>query len=101
VALGDTFQSVGFAILLLHSVRSPQLFKPLNWPVIRNLGILSYSIYIWQMLFCSNPKTFGWPNFWFMSFPGWLLAALLVASLSYYGLEKPLMGLRARFRKPD
>jgi peptidoglycan/LPS O-acetylase OafA/YrhL len=85
----------------LQSIFSPQLFKPLNWPVIRNLGILSYSIYIWQMVFCSDPQNFGWPHVWFMSFPGWLLAALLAATLSYHGLEKPLMRLRARFRKAD
>jgi peptidoglycan/LPS O-acetylase OafA/YrhL len=36
-----------------------------------------------------------------MSFPGWLLAAFLAATLSYHGLEKPLMRLRARFRKAD
>jgi hypothetical protein len=34
-----------------------------------------------------------------MSFPGWLFAACLIATLSYYGLEKPLRGLRAYFRK--
>ena len=99
VPLGPTFQAIGFTILLLQSILSPQFFKPLNWPIIRNMGILSYSIYIWQMIFCSNPQNFGFSKHWFMSWPGWLLAACLVATLSYYGLEKPLMGLRARFRK--
>ena len=98
---GATFQAVGFAVLLLQSILSPQFFKPLNWLVIKKLGVLSYSIYIWQMIFCCNPKNFGFSNHWFMSWPGWLLAACLVATLSYYGLEKPLMGLRARFRKAD
>jgi len=97
----DTLQAVGFAILLLQSILSPQVFKPLNWPAVKKLGVLSYSIYIWQMIFCSNPHEFGFPDFWFMSFPGWLLAACLVAALSYYGLEKPLMGLRARFRNAE
>ena len=98
VPLGDTFQALGFAILLLQSILSPQLFKPLNWPVIKTLGVLSYSIYIWQMIFCSNPQSFGFSNVWFMSFPGWLLAAVLVAAASYYGLEKPLLGLRSKLR---
>jgi peptidoglycan/LPS O-acetylase OafA/YrhL len=100
-SLEPIFQAVGFVILLLQSILSPQFFKPLNWPVIKNLGILSYSIYIWQMIFCSDPQNFGWSHVWFMSFPGWLLAALLAATLSYHGLEKPLMKLRARFRKAD
>src|SRR5476651_1781217 len=100
-ALSPVFQAAGFAILLLQSILSPQFFKPLNWPVIRNLGVLSYSIYIWQMIFCSDPQNFGWSHVWFMSFPGWLLAAFLAATLSYHCLEKPLMRLRARFRKAD
>jgi peptidoglycan/LPS O-acetylase OafA/YrhL len=100
-ALSPIFQATGFAILILQSILSPQFFKPLNWPVVRNLGVLSYSIYIWQMIFCSDPQNFGWPRVWFMSFPGWLLAAILAAILSYHGLEKPLTRLRARFRKAD
>jgi peptidoglycan/LPS O-acetylase OafA/YrhL len=101
VPLGNTCQAIGFALLMLQSILCPQLFKPLNWPVITNLGVLSYSIYIWQQVFCSDPKSYGLSNVWFMSFPGWLLAAILVATLSYYGLEKPLMGLRAYFRRSD
>jgi peptidoglycan/LPS O-acetylase OafA/YrhL len=100
-ALFPVFQAAGLAILLLQSILTPQLFQPLNWPVVKYLGVLSYSIYIWQMIFCSNPQNFGWSHVWFMSFPGWLLGALLAAVLSYHGLEKPLMRLRARFRKAD
>jgi peptidoglycan/LPS O-acetylase OafA/YrhL len=101
VPLGNTCQALGFAILLLQSILSPQLFKPLHWPVVKKLGVLSYSIYIWQQIFLCNPQNFGLSRFWFMSFPGALLAAILVAALSYYGLEKPLMGWRAYFRTAD
>jgi peptidoglycan/LPS O-acetylase OafA/YrhL len=101
VPLGNTCQAFGFAILLWHSILSPRLFQPLNWPVIKGLGVLSYSIYIWQQIFLCNPQNFGLSRFWFMRFPGALLAAILVAMLSYYGLERPLMGLRARFRKAE
>jgi len=98
VPFGNTCQAVGFAILLLQSILFPELFKPLNWPVIKIVGVLSYSIYIWQEIFCSNPRYFGFSNYWFMSFPGWLLAACSMATFSYYGIEKPLMGMRARLR---
>ena len=98
VPLGNTFQALGFTLLLLQSVFFPQFFKPLNWPVVRQIGILSYSIYIWQMLFCGDPATYGLPHVWFMSFYGWLPAVLLVALCSYYCFEKPLMALRVRFR---
>ena len=98
VPLGDSCQAIGFGMLILQGVLFPGGFAPLNWPVIRNLGVLSYSLYIWQQLFCASPKFFGWPDLWFMSMPGWLFAALLTAMLSYYCFEKPLLGLRARFR---
>lgn len=98
VPLGNTLQALGFSLLVLLSIVSPQYFKPLNWAPIRIIGILSYSVYIWQMLFCSRPEAYGLQHAWFLSFYGWYWAALLAAICSYYGLEKPLMSLRARFR---
>jgi peptidoglycan/LPS O-acetylase OafA/YrhL len=95
--LGNTFQALGFALLLLQSIFFPKYFLPLNWAVVRQIGVLSYSIYIWQMLFCGDPRNYGWQPVWFMSFYGWIPIVLLVAACSYYCLEKPLMALRARF----
>lgn len=97
----DSFQAAGFALLILQSVLFPNLFKPLNWPLVRRIGILSYSIYIWQEIFCTDPKSFGLGNVWWLSFPGWLVPVFVVAAISYYGFEKPVMGLRARFRRID
>ena len=98
VPLGPTIQGIGFALLLLQSVLSPQFYKPLNWSVIRQIGVLSYSIYIWQMIFCTYPGTYGLGKVWFMSFYYWGGVALFVAICSYYCLERPFMDLRARFR---
>ena len=97
---GPTFQGFGFALLMLQSVMpaNRKLFSPLNWTWVRHLGVLSYSIYIWQQLFCTRPETFGLGPVWWMTFPGWLLAALVAAHLSYYVLERPLFRLRSRFR---
>jgi peptidoglycan/LPS O-acetylase OafA/YrhL len=96
---GYTLQAVGFAMLILQSILFPQFFKPLNWAIVRHIGVLSYSIYIWQMLFCSDPQSFGLSHVWFMSFYGWLVPVFLVAIVSYYCFERPLMALRAKFRK--
>jgi peptidoglycan/LPS O-acetylase OafA/YrhL len=57
-----------------------------------------YSIYIWQQLFCTQPEVFGLGKVWWMSFPGWLVPALTVAFISYYGFERPFLRLRTRFR---
>ena len=86
--------------LLLHSVLSPRRFcyRALNWKWIGQLGILSYSIYIWQQIFCTKPEVFGVATVWWMSFPGWLVPAFAAAFASYYLLERPLLALRAKFR---
>jgi peptidoglycan/LPS O-acetylase OafA/YrhL len=65
-----------------------------------HLGVLSYSTYIWQQIFClTDASIFGMKEGWWASFPVWILMALLAAHVSYYLMEKPLLGLRARFRK--
>lgn len=96
--LAPTLQVFGFALLLLQSILVAKFYLPLNWRIIRQIGVLSYSIYIWQMLFCSDPSTYGFPKVWFLSFHWWWLSVLLIAICSYYFLEKPLMALRSRFR---
>ena len=93
-------QAFGFATLLLLSVLLPQwgAFRFLNWRWVGRIGVLSYSIYIWQQIFCSPPESFGLGNVWWMSFPGWLVPAFGVGFVSYYGFEKPFLKLRARWR---
>ena len=100
VPLGESCQALGIATLLLMSVVNPRLlpFRPLNWRWVREIGVLSYSIYIWQQIFCTKPADFGIGPEWWLAFPGWLVAAFAVATASYYGLEKPLLRLRASFR---
>jgi peptidoglycan/LPS O-acetylase OafA/YrhL len=96
----EPMQAIGFAILLLQSVLHPDqgFFRALNWRPIRHLGVLSYSVYIWQGMFCSSEYAFGVANAWWGRFPAWILVTLLAAHLSYYLMEKPLFQLRARFR---
>jgi peptidoglycan/LPS O-acetylase OafA/YrhL len=56
------------------------------------IGVLSYSLYLWQQLF------FG--PWWMARFPLNLVCAFAVACLSYFLIERPLLGLRRRFRSP-
>jgi peptidoglycan/LPS O-acetylase OafA/YrhL len=100
VPLGYSFEILGIAILLVQSILHPRAFfySVLNYGWVRWIGVLSYSIYIWQQIFCSGPEVFGLGTVWWMSFPGWIVPALIVAVISYYGLERPVMRLRERFR---
>ena len=99
-AVDYTFQEAGFSLLLVQSILFPKAlgYIWLSWRPIRYIGILSYSLYIWQEILCSEPSTFGWGKVWWTSFPGWWVAALVVAVVSYYGLECPFLKIRARFR---
>jgi peptidoglycan/LPS O-acetylase OafA/YrhL len=95
----DSLQAIGFTFLLLQSLLLPErgFYRALNWRWVRHLGVLSYSIYIWQQMFCgTDAAVFGLTSAWWLRFPTWILTALLAAHASYYLLEKPLLKLRAR-----
>lgn len=70
--------------VVLHVTQVPYRF--LNCAPVAWLGRVSYSLYLWQELFCSNPTLHL----------GFLLAlpALACASLSYYIVEQPMLRLR-------
>jgi hypothetical protein len=72
VPRGYTFEIFGVAILLVQSIFHPTAFfySVLSYDWVRWIGVLSYSIYIWQQIFCSSPETFGLGQVWWMSFSG-------------------------------
>jgi peptidoglycan/LPS O-acetylase OafA/YrhL len=98
--LGRTLQSAGFAILLVQSILAPRwgLYRLLNACAVCKLGVLSYSLYIWQQIFCTKTEVFGLGNVWWMSHPFWPIPAAATAVISYYCLERPLLQLRHRFK---
>ena len=95
---GNLLQALGFGMLLITSILYPGSFRPLNWPLVVQLGVVSYSVYIWQEIFCAPAETFGCTTLWWLSFPRWVLVAITVGFVSYYGFERPWLKLRARFR---
>ena len=77
---------VSIAGVVLHVIQVPYQF--LNWGPVAWLGRISYSLYLWQQVFCFNP-----------SFKlGYSLALLAVgcACLSYYFVEQPMLRLREK-----
>jgi peptidoglycan/LPS O-acetylase OafA/YrhL len=63
-------------------------YKPVMW-----LGKISYSLYLWQQLFCWDS-----PLPWLGRFPQNVIASLIAATLSYYFIELPFANLRKRVR---
>jgi peptidoglycan/LPS O-acetylase OafA/YrhL len=70
--------------LVLHVIQVP--YWALNWAPIAWLGKISYSLYLWQELFCSNAALHLAVS------PA--LPALVCACLSYYLVEQPMLRLR-------
>ena len=85
----DTISNALIASLMLGTVtaESGLTYRLLNNRPMVALGMVSYSLYLWQQLF------FGWPG---TSVPLAVTAALMAAVLSYTLLERPLAGLRRR-----
>ena len=68
--------------------------RVLNWPPLVWLGVLSYSLYLWQQPFLDHHT-----RALYASFPLNLVLALALAMLSYYTLERPLLRLRQRYAR--
>ena len=82
---------VSAAGLVLHVIQVP--YRALNLFPVAWLGRISYSLYLWQELFCSNAALhLGYAV---------VLPALACACLSYYLVEQPMLRLRDRWaQKP-
>jgi peptidoglycan/LPS O-acetylase OafA/YrhL len=93
--VGMSCLNILIAFLIHRSVYLSRDFvgRILNWRFISQLGVLSYSLYLWQQPFLNRNST-AWVN----SFPQNLLFAGVAAVGSYMLLEKPLLRLRHRLR---
>jgi peptidoglycan/LPS O-acetylase OafA/YrhL len=77
---------LSIAGIVLHVIQVP--YRALNWSPIAWVGKVSYSLYLWQELFCSNATLhYGFAL---------VLPALGCACLSYYLVEQPMLRLRER-----
>jgi len=101
VPFGPLIQGLGISILMIVSMQNKGsiLYKALNAPVVVAIGVLSYSIYIWQMIFCSNPKNFGFDGGFFFSWKTWCIPVLFLAFCSYQFLERPFIELRKKIHR--
>ncbi|HWA68241.1 MAG TPA: acyltransferase [Rhizomicrobium sp.] len=94
----DLFMGLFVMVLIVSSVfrqKSGLLGIVLNWPPIVWVGRLSYSLYVWHGLvaFVISPYVSGVRlSLVFLS------GSFLLACASYYGVERPLLSLRKRFR---
>jgi len=96
-ALGYTLEAVSACALVLWAIShsASRAGRVLNWAPLARLGVISYSLYLWQQLWLSHEK----PT------PAWMVPLLiagivLCAELSYRLVEAPLLRLRSRLLSP-
>jgi peptidoglycan/LPS O-acetylase OafA/YrhL len=94
IAFSDPVASLLVAACLLGIWYSPgsHLHRWLNNPAMVAVGILSYSMYLWQQPF-TNPSTASWVCRW----PQNLLFIFAMAAVSYLIIERPFLQLKTRF----
>jgi len=94
---GFTLDSIAISLFLAWAIRNPQRLagRILNWRPIAFLGVLSYSLYIWQTFFLHgmNPTRAS-------HLPYNLVGLPLAALLSFYLVEQPSLRLRDRLQRP-
>ena len=94
-SLRRSISAVMIPLLIAHTVLKPgTLFgRLLNTAFLRWVGRLSYSLYIWQMLFLPEGlRTLGK----LQDFPLSLIMPFVCASASYYLVEKPMIRIGHR-----
>ncbi len=87
--VGMTLEGVCITVFTLGVVSRPATLpgKFLNTPVLRHIGVISYSLYIWQSILTTGNTPY---------FPLNLVAVLACAELSYWAVERPSLRLRDR-----
>ncbi|NOT60930.1 MAG: acyltransferase, partial [Acidobacteria bacterium] len=91
--LGHTVINICAALCVDWAIQNSQSLvgrclnaKPLVW-----LGVMSYSLYLWQQIFLNRHN-----EQWFAAFPQNLGFVFLAALLSYWLVERPALHLRQR-----
>ncbi len=95
--VGYTLQGVSIALLMLFAIQDARgggtFARLLNAAPVVWLGVLSYSIYLWQELFI------GFDGFSLQRSMIGLLFVVPIAALSYYSAEKPMLKVKGHFER--
>ena len=94
--VGYSAEGICIVLLLLYAIQNTQSWtgRVLNNRAIVHIGVLSYSIYMWQGVFIGHPV---WAT------PVWLGIPLcfVAGQISYTFIEKPVLNLRKKFERKD
>lgn len=104
LTVGMTLTNIGISSLLLFSIyKQNSWHRFLNLKFIATVGVLSYSIYIWQQLFLFTDVKWlfidiGSTRFYLNRFPQNIFFVILISCLSYYLYEKRILKYKNRIK---
>ncbi|MBC7400094.1 MAG: acyltransferase [Mucilaginibacter sp.] len=87
---------IAYIIISNLSPGTDLIFKILNNKFLNLVGVLSYSIYIWQEIFTSDD---GKLPFYIGTFPFNLIWIIVISALSYYFYESYFLKLKSKFSR--
>jgi len=87
LTIGMTLEGVSISLITLYVVNRPETLpgRVLNAAFLRHIGVMSYSIYLWQNIMTAEAGRY---------FPFNLVAIIAIAELSYWAVERPFLRLR-------
>lgn len=90
----STVANLAIAVIVMYAVYGPQrtVHKVLNSQILNYIGLLSYSIYLWQQFFLGKGN-----DHWYTTFPQNLILIAVASVLSYYAIERPFLKFKKRF----
>lgn len=86
-----------FIYYAIHCDTKSLVYKVLNFAALSYIGVLSYSIYLWQEPFFAFSINYRVYPFWTV-FPQNVVLIFVTALLSYYLIERPFLTLRKHIR---
>ncbi len=92
ITIGFSIEGIVISIMLVYILTvKPAWCNFFNNKVLMFIGVLSYSIYIWHVLFLRTSTILN-------TFPLNVIASLIVAYLSYKYIETPILKLKSKFK---
>jgi peptidoglycan/LPS O-acetylase OafA/YrhL len=92
--VGYTTMNLAIALSLDWAIRNSgtRIGRVLNWPSVSFIGVISYSVYLWQQIFLDRESSSS-------VFPLNVTLAIAAGLVSYLLVEAPMLRLRARLER--
>jgi peptidoglycan/LPS O-acetylase OafA/YrhL len=99
-AVGFAIDPILVAVLMVQAIAWPRagFARALNWQPVRYLGVISYSIYLYQQMLIDPARKLAtrWPA---LSLPFTVAAVVAAASASYWIVERPFLRWKSSFAR--